>query len=97
MSKTKTAWEELGFADTIPMDKIKASIPMIELSKYNQMVDDRNFYKEKAQTLTAENKELKNEINTAIFISSAATAFIIFSVLAMFLFLKRFKIVKREV
>ena len=69
---------------------------MIELSKYNQMVDDRNFYKEKAQTLTAENKELKNEINTAIFISSAVTAFIIFSTLAMFLFLKRFKIVKRE-
>ena len=94
---SRDIYKELGFADTIPMDKIKASIPMIELSKYNQMVDDRNFYKEKAQTLTAENKELKNEINTAIFISSAATAFIIFSVLAMFLFLKRFKIVKREV
>lgn len=91
--KHTTVWDKLGIKDSIDLSKAS---PMIELSKYEQIVVDRNFYKEKAQILAKENKELKEEAASVAIIYSTATAIIIFIAISLFIFARKFKIVKRN-
>lgn len=86
-------YKEPKLKDTFDLSKAS---PMIELSKYEQIVDERNFYKEKAQMLAKENKELKEEATSVAIIYSTATAIIIFIAISLFIFARRFKIVKRN-